>query len=576
MSRSFPFRIFQRTTRSPRIPRPVPPEASDASPPRICRMIFDELCVLANGDIVCSCGDPAGLRVYGNVETDRIADVYDGPMYQEMRRWQLASKPDSWCPVTGNDCGGRISHATTEDGEAGRTVRMLQLEPVGVCNLECPECPVTDFETNRKVPKSRMSFLPFEVMLDVVDQLPDLEKLLFYNFGEPFLHKQAIPFLREVRRRRPDVVIHTSTNGLAFTPAKIRALADEALLDRVVFSIDGAYPESYARYRVGGDLERALGNLAALAGAVEEAGTRDRVELLWQYILFQWNDTDEEIAEARRRARGLGVPIKWVLTHTAGASERFAQGSEELARLTGVQDVYDSMTCDLRVADLWQHGGAARGIYRAELDAEATCWSGSAGSRGVVPIRVTHRGTRPWRKESPDAFRLGARLRTGTGRFLRELPLTPLPPESVEPDGTGLALLELHLPEEPGTYQVLVDVVEEGVCWFSERGSAELLLRLEVTAGEPTTWDAERITEAALGVLLDQSPGEGALEYWSRELERSPLEPWLHYLTEAAGTRASEERRRQFWQIVAAELELHPLRTKKGAPRGSPEGALRD
>lgn len=560
MPRRFPFRILQRTTRSPRIPHPIPPDEDDATPPRICRMIFDELCVLANGDIVCSCGDPAGLRVYGNVKTDRIADVYDGPMYREMRRWQLASKPDSWCPVTGHDCGGRISHATSEDRESGRTVKMLQLEPVGVCNLECPECPVTEFETNRDVPESRMSTLPLEVMLEVVDQLPDLEKILFYNFGEPFLHKQAIPFLREVHRCRPDVVIHTSTNGLAFTPAKIRALADGALLDRVVFSIDGAFPASYARYRVGGELEKALGSLIALIRALDAAGTRDRVEVLWQYILFEWNDTDEEIAEARRRAEEIGVPIKWVLTHTAGASKRFAPGSEAFARLTGVRDVYDSLTCDLRVADLWEHGGAARGLYRAELRAAASVWSGTAGSRGVIPVTVTHRGTRPWRKESPGMFRLGARLRTPTGRFLRELPGTLLPPDAVEPGGTGLALLELTLPDEPGTYQVLVDVVEEGVCWFSERGSPELLLRLHVTADEPTPWDVEAVTEAAFATLLDGPPGEGARAYWAAELRRDALEPWLYGMGEAAGIAEGTYGSRQkcFWSKVAADLQLTP------------------
>jgi Iron-sulfur cluster-binding domain len=73
----------------------------------ICQMIFDELCVLANGDIVCSCSDPSGIRVYGNVYRDRIADIYNGPMYQEMRRRQLTTKPDSWCPVNQSFCPGR-------------------------------------------------------------------------------------------------------------------------------------------------------------------------------------------------------------------------------------------------------------------------------------------------------------------------------------------------------------------------------------------------------------------------------------------------------------------------------------
>ena len=82
-------------------------------PAMVCRMIFDELCVLANGDIVCSCGDPSGIRVYGNVHRDRIAHLYDGSRYREIRRWQLRARPDSFCPVIGTFCGGRVSRATS-------------------------------------------------------------------------------------------------------------------------------------------------------------------------------------------------------------------------------------------------------------------------------------------------------------------------------------------------------------------------------------------------------------------------------------------------------------------------------
>lgn len=93
-------------------------------------MVFDELCVLANGHVVCSYGDPAGLRVYGNVHRERIADIYDGPRYREIRRWQLESRSDAWCPVIGTACGGRVA-------------RVLQLEPVSACNLRWPACPAT-------------------------------------------------------------------------------------------------------------------------------------------------------------------------------------------------------------------------------------------------------------------------------------------------------------------------------------------------------------------------------------------------------------------------------------------------
>jgi hypothetical protein len=39
----------------------------------ICLSIVDQICVLVNGDIVCSCADPSGFRVYGHVYRNRLA-----------------------------------------------------------------------------------------------------------------------------------------------------------------------------------------------------------------------------------------------------------------------------------------------------------------------------------------------------------------------------------------------------------------------------------------------------------------------------------------------------------------------
>jgi hypothetical protein len=58
--------------------------------------------------------------------------------------------------------------------------------------------------------------------------------------------------------------------------------------------------------------EICLQNLTAL----ERAGTAGRMEIVWQYILFQWNDSDQKLTEARQLAAEIGVPIKWVFTHT--------------------------------------------------------------------------------------------------------------------------------------------------------------------------------------------------------------------------------------------------------------------
>ena len=445
--------------------------------PMVCRMIFEEVCVLATGEIVCSCGDPAGLAVYGDVRRDRIEEVFRGRRYRRMRRWQLEAGPGSYCPVIRSRCGGRVSRATALDTEAGRAIRVLQLEPTSRCNLRCPGCPVSNFRLDPAYRAGRTATLPLATMLRVVDQLPDLEKLLFYDFGEPFLHPEAVPFLREVRRRRPGLTVHTSTNGLAFGPGAIEAIAAEALADRVVFSIDGASEASYRRYRRGGSFERARTALAALAEACERAGTRGTVDVVWQYILFEWNDGDEEVARARTLAAEAGARLSFVVTHTAGASRRYVDGSPETAHLLSGGDPYEALTCDARMRHLHAHGGVAGDRFRARLSATVPEVDGPAGSEARLSVEVRNGSRLPWGASGPPV-RLGLRLRTAGGRFLEELPGVPIAPPSLAPGEAVTLDARVPLPGRAGRYELFVDVVEEGVCWFSDRGSAPLALPL--------------------------------------------------------------------------------------------------
>ena len=315
-----------RTRRPGELPKPARRAPGDDSAALVCRAVFEEVCVLANGDVVCSCADSAGLRVYGNIRRHSLAEILAGPMYREIRSWQLESRPDRWCPAIDRECPLRVQRATALDTVGGHLPRMLQLEPTSHCNLRCPACPVTDFQNDPRYASDRIGSLTLAEMISIFEQLPTLEKVLFYNYGEAFLHAEALPLLRWLRQNRPRLAIHVSTNGLALTPARLREIVAERLVDRLLFAIDGARPESYARYRRGGKLDRALGAMRQMVAETEAAGSRELFEIWWQYILFEWNDSDGEIAEARAIAAGIGVPIEWVVTHTEGASRRFVPG----------------------------------------------------------------------------------------------------------------------------------------------------------------------------------------------------------------------------------------------------------
>src|SRR5207247_5349293 len=132
----------------------------------------------------------------------------------------------------------------------------------------------------------------------------------------------------------PHVYLYTSTNGLALTEPQARRLVHSGI-DEVTFSIDGATPESYVKYRQRGRFDLAIATLRAMADEKRKAG-RDLPFLNWRYILFTWNDSDEEMHRARSLATNIGVDrLCWEMTdHPEGAySRRFVPGSADLASI---------------------------------------------------------------------------------------------------------------------------------------------------------------------------------------------------------------------------------------------------
>jgi hypothetical protein len=486
----------------------------------ICGHVFDSIGIHANGDIVCWDVDVRGQHVYGNVFRDRIADVFNGPAYREIREWFLKSSPDTWCPAVNHHCPLRTVQAKGAERIGECRIKTIRLEPVTYCNLECPVCPVEDiFKRDPIVRETRGSkLLPLETMLDVVAQLPDLELMEYYGYGEPFLHKDSIRFLREVRRTRPDVVIVTNTNGTVLTPGQIEAIATESLLHRAVFSIDGATAESYRKYRVGGTFSKAFGKMKALAEACRVAGTwkkyvtspNGQVQITWQYILFEWNDSDEELALARELAQKVGVPIEWVITSGYGASKRFLHGSADAKRLmeppTSVIHMAANAEIDNRIhqrglesfrtyanidarCELLSPPHNETASYKAHFYTDRSSITFPPGVLVTFTVAVENKTDREWDQTGSNYLRFGVKIKPAGGKKWRELPGVILPAAAVQAHGHDTVTLAVDLPSQTGEYEVFIDLVQEWVYWFSDCGSS-LPLNLTVyivntAAGNP-------------------------------------------------------------------------------------------
>ena len=194
-------------------------------------------------------------------------------------------------------------NSNTTNGDAIVKPRRLRLEATSVCQLHCPDCPTATGETR---PVLGVGHLKFEAFRELLDRNPSLLHVELSNYGELFLNPN-LPAIMEYAFARG---VHlTADNG-----ANLNTVSEESLEALVKYrfrsitcSIDGASVETYARYRVGGDFSKVIGNIRKIEAY--KARYRSRYpRLTWQFISFPHNQ--HEIAAARALAGDLGMRFR--------------------------------------------------------------------------------------------------------------------------------------------------------------------------------------------------------------------------------------------------------------------------
>jgi len=135
--------------------------------------------------------------------------------------------------------------------------------------------------------------------------------------GDPLMHPRFRECTELARRIYPETKQRLVTNG-NFDYGKTCGTAD---LDEIVVSCDGFFQANYERYRVGGNVGTVLQFLKDAAEAA--CASRRRTEVVWKYIVFEWNDSDEELIAAQRFAETLPIEkLQFIFTHSLGKSAR--------------------------------------------------------------------------------------------------------------------------------------------------------------------------------------------------------------------------------------------------------------
>jgi hypothetical protein len=89
-----------------------------------------------------------------------------------------------------------------------------------------------------------------------------------------------------------------------------------------------------------------------------------------------------------------------------------------------------------------------------------------------------------WLKEGRHGagyIRAGIQLKQPDGKMInRDYARSELP-HDVRKNEKARVSFKLKVPHEPGNYFLLLDMVNEGICWFQERGSKSATVQLTVT-----------------------------------------------------------------------------------------------
>ena len=423
--------------------------------------------MLCDGRVVCGCADPYAKRVLGDFRTTSLTSIWTGATAHSLRS-DLNAGGSSFC----GDCPLKLpladdAAAPVRDLNVAPLPSRLYIECTAACNISCFQAccaPETGITRTRQA-----GMLDWDIFTRVVDEAgPSLGRIDFFNYGEAFLHKRAVEMCEYIKSRFPHIYLYTSTNGLALNEEKARRLVHSGI-DEVTFSIDGASQESYVRYRQRGRFDVALANLQAMADEKARHG-RDVPQLNWRYILFAWNDHDDEMTRARTLAEAIGVDrLCWEITdHPEDSfSRRFVAGSRELNAIR--HEVWDDNNLGNAIPGATPRAKIELRHWLPDLPLRSPL-----ADRLTIPTRIRNLSTRPFRAQASYGrrlVRLGAQLLDDHGVMLNRDHARAWLPADIPPGGSADVAIEVQAPDRPGRYRLKFDLVSEGIDWFEACGS---------------------------------------------------------------------------------------------------------
>jgi Fe-coproporphyrin III synthase len=198
--------------------------------------------------------------------------------------------------------------------------RKLYIEATTGCNLQCRTC----IRNVWSDPQAKMSMDTFRRLESSLDGLPDLARVIFTGFGEPLTHPNILEMIEAVRKR--NLAVTVGSNGLLLKQDMARELVKLGV-DRLVVSVDGVRPETYADVR-GAMLSEVLSNIRHLNEAKRELGALFPA-LGIEFVVLKSNLSElAELTGLASRLNASRVLVSNVLPYTEDMRDEILYGYE--------------------------------------------------------------------------------------------------------------------------------------------------------------------------------------------------------------------------------------------------------
>ncbi len=171
----------------------------------------------------------------------------------------------------------------------------LYLEVTNRCNLLCETCPRTFEELE---PPADMSW---ELFTRIVDQVPNVARVVLHGVGEPMLVKHLPRMIRYLKDRNTYVLFNT--NGTLLNPKKFPEIVATGL-DELRVSLDAADRKSYAQVRGKDFFDRIVRDVGKFTTYLRETGANKPLVSLW---LTGLKETVAQLPDFVRLAARMGV-----------------------------------------------------------------------------------------------------------------------------------------------------------------------------------------------------------------------------------------------------------------------------